>query len=697
MRFKRSWEKPSLLIRFCLFSLLMLGCPPSWAQEKLINEPAVVLQDTVVTGEKVARSLKETASSVSIFDSDDLENEKGASSVADVISEVPNLIYTSTVGAPIIRGQDTQGPNFGSTAFFGGTIPRATINLDGQYLDFYEYVFSGTSIWDVHSIEVFRGPQTTSQGANAIAGAIIVNTNDPTFEPEGAVQAEIGSYNKKRGSVMLSGPIVKDQLAARIAVDYWERDTFIDYINPNFAQGDTDQDFQSLNARAKLLWESAGLPGLSAKLTFIHNESNRPTWEAASEPYDNLESATTGMPNWDLKVNTGVLDINYDFNSGIRLFNQVVYSDKHVDRIMEPYTNGGAVIDQQTVSNEIRMTFGRSKDRISGLGGLYLARTTSDDTLYIQGTSDFDDEKNNLGIYGEATWRPAERWALTGGLRYQSDHIERSGTSNYAQGALDYDKTFDALLPKLALAYDLTDDTTVGVQVSKGYNPGGINLSFAGCDYITFEEETVWNYELFTRSYLLDKRLILTGNLFYSDYRDAQRLLPDYLGTVQYGSIAVNADSAEAYGLELWADYQALDNLRIKAGAGLLHTEIGNFTSATGTTHKGNEFGGAPGYMASLGLDWDIIKNLRLNGKVRFTDGYHSSDENTAGYEVGSYTVADLKLSFSPMQGLQIYGYINNIFDERTPTYLADDRAVGGIVANMLEPRTLGVGVKYAF
>ncbi len=38
------------------------------------------------------------------------------------------------------------------------------------------------------SVEVYRGPQTAALGANSIAGSVIVNTEDPTFKPEGAAQ-----------------------------------------------------------------------------------------------------------------------------------------------------------------------------------------------------------------------------------------------------------------------------------------------------------------------------------------------------------------------------------------------------------------------------------------------------------------------------------------------------------------------------
>ncbi|WP_237703761.1 TonB-dependent receptor [Rhodospirillum rubrum] len=661
------------------------------------TQRSIVLPQMVVSGEKIERPLEDTASSVAILPAEDLEDKSGAASVADAIADVPNVLYTGTVGAPIIRGQDTQGPNFGSTAFFGGTIPRATVNLDGHYQNYYEYVFGTTSIWDVESVEVFRGPQTTSQGANAIAGAIIVNTKDPTFEPEASYLAEIGSYSRRRTALALSGPIIADQLAARMAIDYSGRDTFVEYVNSNFDTGDADLDFRSLTARGKLLWEPEALPDLTAKLTYAFGSANRPTWESASRPYDELDNATLSMPSWEQRTHTGIADLSYAFANDITLFNQTQYSDTHVDRVTEPANNGSAVIDQNTVSNELRLTLGDTESTLSGMTGLYLARTRSKDTLHIRGLSRFDDEKQHAGLFSEMAYRLTDRWTLTGGLRYQRDHILRSGTSSYARTALDYDESFDAWLPKVSLAYDVTPEVTVGALVNRGYNPGGVNLSFASSKYVTFEPETVWNYEVFSRAKLLDDRLILTGNLFYSRHSDSQRLLPDYLNGVQYGSVVVNADKAQSYGLELAVDYKMRDDLRVRAGAGLLKTRIGSFSNAEGTSYEGNEFGRAPSYTLSLGMDWDITPKVRLSGEVKHTDGYYSTDENISAYAVENYTVANARIGYAPREYLEVYVFANNIFDKRAPAYLYDDRSAGGIVANMIEPRTVGIGVKGTF
>ncbi|WLS10563.1 TonB-dependent receptor (plasmid) [Shinella sumterensis] len=665
------------------------------AQDTATNG-ATVLEAITVTGEKVSRDMKSTASSVSIKTSREIDREKtGNATVSEVIADVPNVVYSDTVSAPVIRGQDSQGPLTGQGSFWGGTVPRATINLDGHYLNYNEFYFGATSVWDLDSIEVFRGPQTTSQGANAIAGAIIVNTKDPTFTPEAAYQAEIGDYNSKRASIALSGPIVEDELAARLAIDYSGRDTFIDYVNAGFRHEGTDQDFSALNARLKLLWEPTDIPGLTAKLTYSHTSSNRPSQEAASRPFDALEHVTNTMPSWKQHTNTGILDIGYDFESGIKLFNQTQYSSSNVQRATGIVNGGNADIDQANVSNETRVMFGDETDTVSGVAGLYYARTHTDEALYLSGLSSFDDTKRNLGLFGEMSYRFAERWTLTTGLRYQNDRIERAGSSVFAPTPVDFDTTFSALLPKASLAYAATDDWTVGALVSRGYNPGGVSLNLNAGRWQPFEEESIWNYELFTRATLLDDRLTVNGNLFYMDFKNAQYTIPVVISPGVTQSYTINAEEAHAYGLEIGADYQLLDNLTLKGSAGILRTKIDRI--ASNVAYEGNEFAKSPGYMITLGVSWDVTEKFNLSGQVRHLDGYYSDTANTAAYAIEPYTIADIRASYKLHDNMEAYGYVKNVFDERAPTYMQQNRGIGGIEASMTAPRMFGIGVKGTF
>jgi len=676
------------------------GAKPAATAKAAAAKPApgvTVLKEIVVTGDNVSRDLMDTAASVTIIDAREISQQKtGDATVSEVVRGVPNVIYPDNVSAPIIRGQDSQGPNTGATAFFAGTVPRATINVDGHYLSYNEFVYGATSVWDVSSIEVFRGPQTTSQGANAIAGAIIVNTKDPTFTREAAYQAEIGNYNQKRVSGMLSGALIENELAGRITLDYSGRDTFIDYINSDFKRDGTDQDFRNFVGRGKLLWKPIEIPELEAKLTYSFTDSNRPSQEAASLPFEDLNHVTTTMPSWKQRTHTGILDVSYDFSDTIKLVNQTQLTQTSAERSIGIVNGGNADVGQTNVSNEARVLFGDPSDVLSGVVGLYYAHVSTHEALYLNGTSSFDDTKDNLGLFSEASYRFADKWTLTGGLRYQRDQIQRAGNSVYTpNNPVDFDQTFSALLPKVSLAYAVTDDWTVGGLVSRGYNPGGVALNITGKEWMPFDEETIWNYELFTRASLLDDRLTVTSNLFYMDMNNAQYNIPVTVSPGVSYSYTINAEKAHAYGLELGADYRVLDNLALKGSVGLLKTEIDEISS--NVIYEGKEFAKSPGYMYSIGASWDVTEKFNVSAQVRHLDGYYSDLANTATYAIDPYTLADVRASYKFRDELELYGYVKNIFDERSPTYMQQNRGIGGIEASMTEPRMYGLGIKGTF
>lgn len=689
-----SSSSTALLMRgIGVLSLLSVPAVPVFAQE---TSERTTMDTIVVTGERVERSLRNTASSVTPVSAEDIESKVNSASVAEAIADVPNVIYNGTVSAPIIRGQDTQGPTSGAGAFLSGTVPRATVNVDGRYLSYNELVFGTSSIWDLSGIEVYRGPQTSAQGANSIAGAIVVNTKNPTYYREGAAQLLYGSNNTQRASVAYATPIIDNELAIRIAADYSARDTFIRYVNPAFAKGKTDQDFSAVDARLKVLWEPSRLRGLRALVTVSHNESTRPTYEVSSN-FD-VDNTLGSLPSFDVKSDAILADVSYELDNGMKISNRTGFSDIKVHREIQPFTAGGADIKQNSISNETRLNFGNEASQLSGMVGLFYNRTRSDEKLVMTVVSPFDDVKENVGMFSELTYRLTDRWRVTGGLRYQHDNIQRKGTTNLANAPLDYNETFSAVLPKVSLAYDLTKEITVGALVNKGYNPGGVSLNMTSRQFMKFTDETVWNYELFSRASLLGGRLMLTGNVFYSKFTNSQRVFPNYLNGAPYGSFVVNADKSDSYGTELGMDYLATDNLRVRAGLGLLKTKIDAFT-VNGTVHKGREFASAPEYTANLGLDWDVTSQLKLAGDVRHVQGYYSSDENLETHKVGGYTIANARMSYKLFKNTELFSYVNNVFNKRAASLKTNSRSGTQtiIVGSMNAPREFGVGLKMAF
>lgn len=684
---------------YCTITLLLAGT--AYAQD---TQP-LALDAITVTGERIERNLFDTASSVGVITGQRIAANPHSQTIKESIANLPNIEQPSTVGAPVIRGQAAQGPNERATAFFSGTVPRATITIDGQPLSFNELVFGVNNLWDVERVEAFRGPQTTTQGANSIAGAILVNSKDPTFTPEASGQLIYGSRNKKRASLAASGALIDENLAARVALDYYGRDTFRHFTHPQFDPGDARTDFQAKNARIKFLYLPSDIPELEAKLTLSHRDSTGPHTETVSEPFSALNDNRNSVVSWKINSNAAIADVRYDVTPNLTLHNQLQASKLKVRRITNPRDNGGAQIDQRAFGNETRLTFSSDDGRLSGVGGLYLHRTNADEALSTFGRKPgsvlkhhFDDSKRSNGLYGELTYHLNEQFALTGGLRWQQDNIQRSGTSGFAPGKqLNYDGSFHALLPKFVVSYQFSDDVNAGIMINKGYNPGGVSFSFTRRKFIPFHAEQVWNYEVFGRASLLDNRLNLNANVFYSNYKDAQRFVR---ATLPKGSnptmdiFTVNAERAHAWGAELSADFAANDKLLLNASAGLLNTRIDQFSN-TVADYQGKHFERAPRYSLGLGAQWQINDQWQLSGNLKHTGSYYSDDLNNDDYKIAPYTVANAKLNWQPQENINVFTYANNLFNDNSPTAIFD---LGrGQNANVVAPREFGIGIRADF
>ncbi len=132
--------------------------------------------EIVVTGERISRSTHNTASSVAVETAETIDAEANPDRIEQLLQAIPNVQLGSGGEGPTIRGQDSTGVVRDLPAFLSGTRPRTTIRIDGRSATYYELAFGLTSVWDVGRVEVFRSPQTMTQGRNSIGGAIFVET-----------------------------------------------------------------------------------------------------------------------------------------------------------------------------------------------------------------------------------------------------------------------------------------------------------------------------------------------------------------------------------------------------------------------------------------------------------------------------------------------------------------------------------------
>jgi len=646
-----------------------------------------------VTGERVSRGLRDTASSVDVTTGEDLENLAGVDSVKEILSLSPNVLTTGAANdGPTIRGQNTTGILSAVDAFFGGSRPRTTILVDGRPLSYNEFIYNDTGSWDLSQVEVFLGPQTTSQGVNSIAGIINVRTNDPSDTFEGAVRGIAGSYDLRQVSGMLNVPIVPGQVALRVSADHNKQHSYLDL--PATPIGVDPEESSYTNIRAKLLVEPEALPGFRALVTYNFADSLRTQSELVVPPapgsddriYPPFEATSFGS-----KTHSVIAELSYRLGESLTLSNRFIYSDVTVRRYAPPGL-GSALIERKEVSNETLLTYGSAGDAISGVAGVYYQKTSQDEFTdfagFGLGDGFFDDKTEAFGVFGELTVSPVSRLFLTAGLRYQEDRQDRSGGFPILPPIV-YDRKFDALLPKFGIAYDVSDDLRIGVEARRGYNPGGLSFSFLTAQVDTFEDERLWNYEVYWRANLLGSALQLNGNVFYTDFEDTQRPVNRVIPGLGIVTDLAQAEDARSYGAEIQLRYRAAPTLSFDLGVGLLSTELKRVAGQPDL--EGKKFQRAPGATATLGVRWEPVENLTLSAQGRYVDDYFSDDANRAAFAISSYFLANAQIAYE-YRGVRLFGYVTNLFDDY---HLLQD--FGFNTATATDPRRYGIGLEYRF
>ncbi len=668
------------------------------------DDTAQVANDIIVTGERTKRTVKDTPSSVTVFGRDDIEEATAPDRIEQMLELVPNVQLGSAGDAPAIRGQDGTGVLRDLPAFLGGARPRTTLQIDGRAVSYNEFAFGVASVWDVERVEVFRSPQTTTQGRNAIAGAIFIETADPSFSNEGEVRAIAGDYWTRQLSAVLSGPLIGDDVALRVSGDL-RRSRTSSRLSGEVA-GRTDAELNRDDygvMRIKLLARPDAWPGLRLLLTYAHTNSAMPQVEGVRRPFRRRRDPTVSYGYFKTDVDSLTGSITYPFTPTLESRTTISWGDAEIRRFA-PRGFGETRINGSDHSAESVLQW-TAADSLGVTAGVHLLTTRLDQsidlTAALLGTGKFDDIQRSRGLFGQIEWGPAPRLTVSAGLRHQSDSQNRSGILRGGRSSIDleYDKKFTALLPKISLAYQFSPNLRAGAMVQRAYNPGGVTLDLRTRMPDRFDAEQLWNYELFARATLLGGKLTAAANIFYNDIENAQRpqvrTFDSPGGPVTFSEID-NAPKARSYGGELELGWRASSNLSLRAAAGLLHTRITKTLDAADRL-LGREFARAPHFSASAAADWRPFDRLRLATQVRLNSGYFSDDSETRERRIGGSTTLDAKASWQAGP-LTWFAYARNLADEFHLTYRfasSGERARDLATAN--NPRELGIGLEAGF
>ncbi|GAB1262154.1 TonB-dependent receptor [Aurantivibrio plasticivorans] len=426
------------------------------------------MDEIIVIGEKVGRSVQDTPSSVAVITKQMMIDQQ-ILNMDDVLQQTPN-VHSQPNNGFTIRGIDVFNVSGGGNSYL------ATVYQDNAPLPYRVVQKGGFSTWDVNQVEVLRGPQSTLQGRNALAGAIVVNTQDPGFEWDGKARVALGDYGQQEVAAAFGGAIVDDLLAFRISAEQNKLDGFNEFLST----GKNSDYIDEQNVRGKLLlaptdnlelkWGYTALnnergvkftsedPATDNQYDYRYLDFDSPTFEF-NDGYIATQEISYDLDNWSLMSITSYSDIDYGYEwdgDGTSTPPSLVQVD---DRNEETFTqefratfnyerfNGvvGIYYSDNSVDDDAvgqrRLTFaeaGVTPDRVAAFFSVPV--TTAQQLLSFYGAADpiilgvdsqFDTAVKNYALFSDATVTLSDNWDLLLGARWDYEEQENSANSLY--------------------------------------------------------------------------------------------------------------------------------------------------------------------------------------------------------------------------------------------------------------------------
>ncbi|MCC6172968.1 MAG: TonB-dependent receptor [Gammaproteobacteria bacterium] len=590
-----------------------------------VDEP---LQEVIVTASLRRDRLAELPASVTVLDAATVRGA-GVQHLQDLLPLVPNLNWASGSSRP--RYFQLRG--IGETdQWQGAPNPSVGFLIDG--MDFSGIGMPAT-LFDVEQVEVLRGPQGTTYGANALAGLINVGTRRASRKDQARLELTGGDYGS-RGAGAVFGGALGEHSAGRLVAQRYRSDGFRENL---FLGRDDTGRFDETTLRARLAL--APWDGLDVDVSAL--------WVDLDNGYDafaldNSRRTYSDQPGRDAQRSRGLsaaLDWRATENVTLRSVSAVTESDIVYSFDGDWGFDPGYDFTQRflrrhrTVSQDLRLmsdAAARAAGGFAWLGGLYVldVRETNDQLDLYDGDvfralqSRYD--ATNVAAYGQLEWRPRARWRLTAGLRAE----QRDARYRDSDGS-DFVPRDRMLGGHLAAEYALSGGSTAYVTLSRGYKAGGFNIGpLIPDDRRLFDPEFLRSVELGWRLRGAEGRAALDAALFFmrrSDLQVGTSAQLDPGDPLSFVFVTDNAAEGENWGAELTASWRATEALRVGATLGLLRSRYLGYRIGARDL-DGRDQAHAPRTQYTLSLEYRDPRGPYARADLQGVDAFYFSESH---------------------------------------------------------------------
>ena len=545
---------------------------------------------TVVEFKKSKENL--ATNSVSVVDSGFI-NSHELQSITELTAVVPNFYmpeYGSKQNTPVyIRGvgAKTKGSAVG---FYVDGIPH------------FENSSFDVDMSNIASVMVFRGPQGTLYGRNAIGGIINVSTVSPLTYQGTQFKLGYGSHNDALFQFSHYNKL-GSKVGYSVAGGYHYNDGF----HRNMFTNEYADQLKDAYGRVALVWllDNKWFLRVNSMLDYSnqggypYGKYNRLTGETEPVNYNRYSSyrrllSTSG-------VNIRYAGENVSFSSQTAF--QYIRDRQGID---QDFTSN----DTYFVKNRLKQTMlsqefilkSNNSSRYQWLWGAFAMSQHINNTVetqYITKDNAFPTHYripvNALAIYHQSTIKLFSGFSFIAGLRWDYENSTLKYLRETYQLSTDGARTevknvnsslhFNQITPKFALQYqDECNNNSYYFSVTRGYKAGGFNQTFQKEEETSFGPEYNWNYELGGKVHLLKDKLYAEAALYYIDWRQQQvnQTVPGV------GNVIHNAGHSSSKGFELALNSSPLKNLSIALSYGYTYAKFIEYQKSAKLNYSGN-------------------------------------------------------------------------------------------------------------
>ena len=617
-----------------------------------LTKDVLKLNQITVKSGLINESFSESTNSLTIIQQNDIR-DSGADHLNEIVDRISNLNWAGGTSRPRyfqIRGVGER------SQYFGEGSPNFSIGYALDDIDLSGLGMLGQLI-DLNQIEVFKGPQSSIFGSNAIGGLISLRSNKPTNKNIYRYSLTVGNDGKKGVNGLINLKILQD-LLLRISSSYNYSNGF---RKNNHLNVDNSNKKDEIFVRAKLLFTPS--KHFSLLGTVISSDLNNGYDVWAPDNNDQFLTYSDSQGEDSQNTNAGSLKLHYQFPNNFFLkaissfsATEQVHSydgdwanDEYwlIEHGFDPVIEGWSYSfydsnrrKRNNFSQEIRLsnqqyTFGgyfnkfNEKDKAQG----YLFGGLADEA-----ESEYEFQK--LAAYFQSFFNISEAVKLDFSVRLENYFYEYKGraidnyyytnipTVNFVQSKEDRNPMLGY---RVALTYKHRFFKNLFLSYARGYKAGGANQEpFLDVVNRPYGPEFIDNFEFGFKT--VKEKYIISFNGFYGLRTDQQVSVSsqqDLGNPNSFYFYTANSGKGFLKGFETEIRYSFLPSFETISSIGFLDTYVEEFSYQTS---NGISYGGgresamAPQLTCSFGFRYDL-GYIFLASNTSYKSNYYFSED----------------------------------------------------------------------